>query len=167
MSVIVHETLAADVTAMLLQPREEILKRRAPRSPYVHDIRRKIKAAIAKPIVMLLAVSMADIDDGISAAVAVQPYEAMIALLRAHAVRRAKPSGVPWEIRVRRVMERETIAQGKLDIAQLRASAQPTNLMILVELRQASREYAAVQTELDALIDERWAEVELSRMGAA
>lgn len=162
MNAAMHSAVAQELTDMLLQPREEYLKHRAPRSDYVHDIRRKIKALVARPIAMLLAVSFADLDDGVALSIVTQPYDGMIAILRAHAARRARRSGIPWEQRVHRVIERETIAQGKLDVAQGRVNANPTCIPLLMELRQASREYAAVQGELDLLIDEYWAESTLA-----
>lgn len=167
MNTIAHEIIASDVTTQLLQPREEMLNHRAPQSGYVHDLRRKIKAAVTKPIAMLLAVSIADVDDGIPVEIAVQPYESIISVLRAHAARRARRSGVPWEVRVRRVLERETIAEGKLNIAQQRANVDPSNLALLLDVRQCSREYAAIQAELDALIDERWAQSAIAAAGVA
>src|SRR4051812_6305570 len=57
----------------LLQPRRVYLKGKAPKSPYVHQLVRDLRSTLdgaprKKPMEMVLAISFADIDDGIPVA---------------------------------------------------------------------------------------------------
>ena len=149
--------MAEGVTELLLQPRRHHLRKREPRVSYVRDLRKKIAAAVVKPVHMLLSVAFADIDDGAPLAAVLQPWYAAIDLLRARAAERARVKGQPWELRFALVTCRETDAEAKLTKAQMKVAANPHDLAALLEKRTASREYRAVLDESDALIDERLA----------
>jgi hypothetical protein len=155
------EALATDLTMLLLQPRERYLKGRQPRIPYVKSLRIRIRNFVVKPFAMLLAVSFSDQDDDVADSILTQPYEAAIALLRARGAKRRLVSGVPFRQRLVSLIERETKAEYRLNIAQQRALVTPDSIEVLVEMRQAAREYTAALDELCATVDETWARQEI------
>src|SRR5690348_6582372 len=115
------ESLARDITEQLLQPRRVYLKHRAPRSKYVHDLRRKLAAWIVRPVAMLLAISLADLDDGVPLSLVLEPYRTIMALLEAHASgARIAASGPALPL-----VQRETRAQAAMDAAQNEYLANP------------------------------------------
>jgi hypothetical protein len=66
--------LAALLREQLLQARRIYLRNRAPKSPYVHQLRRKVSAEQTRTFEILLAISFADIDDGIAPSIAAKSH---------------------------------------------------------------------------------------------
>lgn len=153
-SATVTGSLAEDLTDQLLQARRIYLKRKQARLPYVVDARKKLAARIATPFRILLAVSLADLDDGLSVALAVAPYEALIALLREHAARRRPTSALPFVVRFASLMRRQASTQAKLEIAQIRVLADPSDVAARRDVRRALSEYGAAFEEMRALVSE-------------
>lgn len=75
------ESLAADLRTQWLQPREVFLKGRAPRDRKLHQRRRDIACAKARPFEMLIAGSIADLRDGAPLSAVAAPYLALAAVL--------------------------------------------------------------------------------------
>ncbi len=148
--------IAEAVTEMVLQPRRHWLKKKEPRLEYVRDTRKKIAAYVAKPVFMLLAVAFADIDDGAPIAAVLQPWYAVIDLLRSRASSREQAKGRSWKQRYDAICQRETEADCQLDKAQFRVSANADDIAALSALRLAIRDYRIVLDEKEALLNERF-----------
>jgi hypothetical protein len=153
------DPIAMDLVQLWCQPRHDYLKKKESRITYVCDVFKKVRNGIAKPFHMLLAGSFADIDDGAPVTLVVQSYEAAIALIRERAARRARlrGDGMPFDVRLRGLIDRETKAQCKVDVWQFRVCACPGDIEARVQLRQAIREYQIVFDEIAALLDSEWA----------
>lgn len=147
--------VAESLVELWAQPRRHWLRKREPRLAHVRDARKKILAYIAKPFHMLVAGSFADIDDGAPLSVVLQPYYAVIEVLRARSSARAAAKGQPWELRYALISARETDAEAKLTKVQMKVAANPNDLAALLEKRIAMREYRGILDEMEALIDER------------
>lgn len=156
----------ADVARMLkeqlLQARRVYLKGRAPRSRYVHQLQREISAERAKPIDMLLQISYANIEDGLSAAVVTQWARSFIAEIEAYEASRRRERPVVGPLLPK--MLRETRAQAALDEAQQAALANPDDPAVMDRLIAAS---AAYDAEQDAMImDVRGRRARMTSSGA-
>lgn len=149
------EPLAAMVTELQLQVRRVDLRKREPRSRYVRDLRKKIAAYVARPVHMLLAIAIADLEDGASLTRVLQPFYACIALLREHAARRDVARGKGWDRRYQELQARECDAESKLDKAQLRVAASPHDQLAIRSMQIAIREYRSTLDEMEALLNER------------
>lgn len=160
------DCIADDLVELQVQTRRTWLRKREPRSSYVRDAFKRVRNKIAKPFHLLLSMSFADVDDGAPANLVVQPYEACIALIRERAAHRTKPSGLPFAVRLNAIMAKETRAEGKVTALQLALAADPSNVEIRVDLRSASREYRSMLDELDALLDEGYAQDQLAKASA-
>lgn len=149
------DPLARAVVELALQPRRIDLGKRAPRSKWVHGLRRKMAGYVVRPVHMLLAIAIADLEDGASLTRVLQPFYAIIGLLRSHAARRDVARGKDWAKRFEELQPRECDAAAKLDKAQLRVAADRNDAIALRMLGIAIREYRAVLDELEALTEER------------
>jgi hypothetical protein len=139
--------LATDVTEALLQPRRVHLKHRAPRTPELHMLRRRIAAERAKPMEMLLKISFADLTDGAPLAAVLRPYEAIIDLLKVHATEHHRFPHLPALLPL---MQRETRAQAALDCAQQQLLELPASDGALAEVEDRAADYDRAK---EALVD--------------
>lgn len=149
------DALEMPIVALFGQPRRHWLRARESRVAYVRDTSKKLRNAVVHPVRMLLACAFADLDDGAPLAAVLQPWYAVIDLLRARWAVRMRTKGQSWELRYALVTDRETDAESKLTKAQMRARANPNDPEALREQRAAMREYRGVMDEMDALLDER------------
>ena len=95
---VARDGVARMITELLLQPRRCYLKHRAPKSAYVHQLRRDIAAGKARPVEMLLSISASDLEDRVPLSLVLQPYQAAIAELTEHHGELAgttRPMGAP------------------------------------------------------------------------
>ena len=149
--------IAESLVELWLAPRRHWLRKKESRIAYVRDARKKIATAVSKPFHMLVAGSLADIDDGAPLSVVLQPWYAVIGLLRERSAQRDKARGKTWCERYHALQQREEDAEAKLDKAQLKLGANTADLVALNAKRVAIREYRVVLDEMEALIDERFA----------
>lgn len=159
------ESLAEDVTELLLQRRRVFLKHRAPSDKRDHQLRRDIACGKAKPVEMLLRVSLSDLEDGLSLAAAIRPYQAIIDMLTARAAERRFTDLPP----LLPVVQRETRAQAALDEAQHEILATPESIAAMDRVLDASVRYDREQDAMVRVVRERRARsaVRRSVAGAA
>lgn len=122
--------IAAAISEQLLQVRRLHLRRRAPKDDRVHQIRRNIACGRANPLLLLLATSFADLEDGAPIAAVLRPYQSAIATLEERHHERASVTP-PAPLPLLSVMRRETRAQAQLDEAQLRVLENPDSVEAL------------------------------------
>jgi hypothetical protein len=96
------------------------------------------------------------VDEGISSAVAVQPYEMMASLVRARAAFRDRRSGIPFDVRLERLNARETRAEALLTEAQLHLGAHPNDRDARTRMLHAARAYRAILDDVEALLMDEW-----------
>lgn len=135
-----YAPLATRITRALLDGRRKWLHAKTPRSRYVRDVRVGISCGRSRPVEKLLAVSLADVQDGVPLAVATKPYQDIIdALTATSAAREARPlAALP-------LLVSETRAQAALDEAQLRLAASPTDAAAMDEVLARDAEYRAAE----------------------
>lgn len=156
------EQLAKDITEQLLQPRRTFMARvGAPRNRYVGYVRTGISCQRSKPVEKMLAVAMADVDDGIPVSLAIRPFESIIEILKARAEARAAKR--PDTTCLRAVMRLESRAQERLDEAQHDVLAEPDNADVYDRLLVESANYDAAQERMNAVARRRLAELDLKR----
>lgn len=148
-------SIAEDVTEQLLQPRRIYLRHRAPKSSYVHDLRRKMASFIVRPVAMLLAVTFADQDDGVPVSLLVQPFLTIIAMIEARAQAAPDRALAESDRAIAAASVREQRAQTELDVAQLSLPAAADPLAACDRLLEASARYDVEQDRLVAKIRER------------
>lgn len=118
------EALAEPITEDFLDPRRTILKGRAPRWAYAHEIRRKLAAKVIKPIVMLLALTFADVDDNLPLEIVLRPWLSIIALITEACERRdRRRAGHVGSVLP--LVQRESRAAGELRQAENELLAHP------------------------------------------
>lgn len=159
--VVTRVSLIDALREQLLQPRRTYLRHRAPRSKYVAQLRRDIARGQCKPIAMLMAVMLADVEDGVPASLVTQWLESAKALVEAQAVERQRTAPVP--VSLLPLHRRETRAQAALDEAQLRALAEPDNADALEEVAEKAAEYDAAESTLLSAVRQRWARLTMQR----
>lgn len=144
-------TVPSLVCEQLLQPRRAYLHHRAPRSTYVHQLRRSIASGKARPVEMLLAISMADLDDGIPLALVRQAYDTMIALLEQHAARRQADRARHAPVSLLPLIQRETRDETAVTLAEQGALAAESPATLDSLLDAIARHEADEQQLVDAL----------------
>lgn len=139
------EQLAERLIERLLAPRETVLKHRAPRSDYVHQLRRDIRAGKAKPVHMLLAVLVEDLKDGI-------PLATVLAFtdeLRDALTELAAPAVALTSTKtMRTLLLNEQRAQAERDGLEIELHADPANLDIKRRFLAASKRYETANAAL-------------------
>lgn len=156
-------TLAKDLTEQLLQGRRVWLKHRAPKSAYVHQLRRDLSAERKKSIEFLLAISFADIDDGLSPTVATQMYRSIIALIEERAQQRARLRGEPAVgAEPLALVQRESAVQAAKDDAERAYIADPASPETMQRLIEADAAYEIANDRLVNTVRSRLARVRLA-----
>jgi hypothetical protein len=150
--------LAKDLTAQLLQGRRIWLRGRAPKSRYVHQLRRDLGNDRKKSVEFLLAISFSDIDDGLPPSVASQMYRSIIALIEERAQQRALARGEPVVgPDPLALVQRESAAQAEKDDAERAFIAQPMCPDALQRVLDADARYDAENTRLVTAVRSRLA----------
>jgi hypothetical protein len=136
MSLEMARELARDLAEQLLQPRRVYLKQRGAESRYVRQLRRDIAAGKARPFDMVLAVSLADLDDGAPIAAVIAPYLSAAEILRelgqelaSHRPATSKASDNDGALLA--LIQRENRLQADCDEAERDVIAEPTSREIL------------------------------------
>jgi len=156
--------IARDLVEQFLEPRRGYLKGRAPRSRYQHQLRRDIACGKAKPIDMILALSTADLDDGVPLSLVTQPYYAAIAALGELAMARdPRPALVLSGAPLLPLVQRETRAQALLDAAENEVLAHPDSLEAHDRCLSAAARYDDDMDRLVQAIRARRARLALAR----
>lgn len=171
---VMSESIATDTVELLLQPRRVYLKARAPKDRRVHQLRRDIGGGRAKPVHMLLAVTIADLHDGVPLSLALRPYEALIAVLTEYAeqVQAPRTSEAPALVNVADVdgvpvrsllplVNRELRAQTAFDAATNDVLANPDDVRALDAALVRSAEYTAECERMTGAIRQRRAALSL------
>lgn len=153
------DELAMPLVEQWAQPRRHWLKKREAALAYVRDTRKKILGGIAKPMHMLVAGSLADIDDGAPFHVVARWLYSLIDLLRDRAYARDLARGKSWEQRFVALCTREADAEGALDKAAILVAANPRDRRAILAKQEASRTYRIVLDEMDAMLAERLREM--------
>jgi hypothetical protein len=154
--------LAALLREQLLQARRIYLRNRAPKSPYVHQLRRKVSAEQTRTFEILLAISFADIDDGIAPSIAAQPYLSVVAMIEERAQARALSRGEPMiGPDPLALVDRESAAQAAKDSAERAFIAAPMSPETLQRVLDADAAYHAVNERLVSVVRSRLARVQL------
>jgi hypothetical protein len=157
--------LAALLREQLLQPRRIYLRNRAPKSTYTHQLRRKVRCEQTKTFEILLAISLADIDDGIAPSVAAQPYRSVIALLEERAQQRAVARGEPViGPDPLALVQRESDAQAEKDSAEREFIAKPMSPDALRRVLDADARYQGENDRLVSVVRSRFARVALQAL---
>lgn len=161
-ALVVAVAAIADVLkCTLLGPRDAL--NQAPRDAYTAQLRRSVACGKALPVHMVLAISMADAEDRrIPIGEVTRFYEEAAEQLRA---RRREVEKLGLEATSLQPLSlRETAAQTRFDIAQLRVSANPDDAGALEELIAASAAYDDPQNRLVAAARERLAGIRSRRV---
>jgi hypothetical protein len=136
--------LAALLREQMLQARRIYLRGRAPKSKYVHQLRRDMAADKRKSFELLLAISMSDVEDGIAPSIVAQPYLSAVALLeeraREIAQQRGGPALAPDPVAL---IQRENRAQATKDECERDVIANPASPDALQRLLDADARYEA------------------------
>jgi len=155
--------LAKGLTAQLLQGRRIWLRHRAPKSKYVHQLRRDLAGEKRKSFEILLEISFADVDDGLAPAIATQAYVSAIALIQERAEQRAVSRGGPAiDPDAITLVERESEAQAQKDSAERAFIAEPASPATLKRLIDADASYAAANDRLVSAVRSRLARATLT-----
>jgi hypothetical protein len=154
--------LARDLTEQLLQGRRIWLRGRAPKSRYVHQLRRDLAADRKKSVEFLLTISFADVDDGLAPSVASQMYRSIIALIEERAQQRALVRGEPIAgPDPLALVDREGVAQAAKDSAERAFIAEPLSPEALQRVLDADARYHAENDRLVNAVRSRLARVRL------
>jgi hypothetical protein len=154
--------LAKDLTEQLLQGRRIWLRHRAPKSPYVHQLRRDLAAERKKSVEFLLAISFSDIDDGLPPSVASQMYRSAIALIEERAQQRALARGEPVVgPDPLALVQRESAAQAVKDDAEREFIDKPMSADALQRVLDADARYDAENDKLVNVVRSRLAHLRL------
>jgi hypothetical protein len=154
--------LAKDLTEQLLQGRRIWLRHRAPKSPYVHRLRRDLAAERKKSVEFLLAISFSDIDDGLPPSVASQMYRSAIALIEERAQQRALARGEPVVgPDPLALVQRESAAQAIKDNAEREFIDNPMSADALQRVLDADARYDAENEKMVSVVRSRLARLRL------
>jgi hypothetical protein len=154
--------LAKRLTEQLLDGRRTWLRHRAPKSRYVHQLRRDLAAERKKAVEFLLAISFSDIDDGLPPAVASQMYRDAIALIEERAQQRALTRGEPIVgPDPLALVQRESDAQAEKDSAERAFIDQPMSPETLQRVLDADAAYDAANDRLVTAVRSRLAHLRL------
>jgi hypothetical protein len=143
--------LAREATRLLLDPRETVLGKRAPRDRRIHQTRRKIACGQATPFEMVILQSLTDLADGVPAQLAARPY---LNIARALLLLAAPPRVVA-AVPPLALVQHETRAEHAMNEAQHAVLANPDCPAALETYLARSAEYDAAQERMDAWALER------------
>lgn len=155
--------LARLLVEQFLQPRRVLLSKRAPKCPEVHQLERNLSADRIKPIEMLLRMDFAKVEDGLSVTQALQWIESYRTFVEEHAAEvRARRAGADLSIgAILAANQRETRAEGILNVAQNDLIANPDNPDAMDSFLAASANYETVNDDLVAKVRTRRARATL------
>jgi hypothetical protein len=149
--------LARAVTEQLLQPRRVYLHRKAPRSAYVHSLRRKMASGAVQPVFMLLSAAMADLEDGIPLPLVLQAWHSAIAVLTEYAntLPATRTTDVLPIERLLPLVQRENRMQAEKDAAERHLIANPESVDAHDRLLAADALYDSENDRLVAAVRAR------------
>lgn len=146
--VAVVEELAEALTKRLLEPRDKRLHGRAPRDPHVHQLRRSIACGKAKPMMMLLTVLFADMEDGIPAQ-ALLPF---LDELREVLIVRGAPTAYTPTKTLRTLLLNEARRQAERDQVEIELRYDPNNEALKRRFLEATARYEEANQALTAVV---------------
>lgn len=150
-NVAVLEQIAEPLTARLLHPREKHLNHRAPRSEYVHQVRRDVKCGKKTPIKMLLAVLLSDGEDGVPLPILLGFVDELRDVIVQHVTPAARPCGKT----LRTLLLNEARAEGERNLIEIELHADPENVALQRRFLEASRRYEIANDALCGEVSRR------------
>lgn len=142
------ENVAEALVRRLLEPREKRLHGRAPRSKYVHQLRRDMACGRSKALVMVVSVLFADLEEGL-------PLEAVLPFvdeLRDALTVRAKPMPYTSTKTLRALLLAEARAQGERDVLEVELQFAPDDQDLKRRFIEATARYDAANAALTSAV---------------
>lgn len=154
--------LASGLCKQLLDARRTWLRNRAPRSGYVHQLRRQMACEQRQSFEPLLAISLSDVDDGIAPSIVAAPYLSVIAIIEERAQQRALARGEPVVgPDPLALVQRESAAQAAKDDAERAFIADPASVEAMRRLLDADADYHAKNDQLVRVVRSKHARLAL------
>lgn len=160
-------TTAETITTQLLDGRQ-LLPSAAngrpplPADPHVAHTMHAMRNARSTPVYALLSVAKANLEDGVPYSEVIAAFRAMERAVEVLALSHEARKRVIADRPIPTIMHRETKAQARLDLAQLKLAESPESAEALADVLAEARRYEETFTELTTACETRLAVVRCS-----